>query len=346
MVKDRDRSPLPDHAQQPDRSPPRSPTATIVSVAILGFHRHPKPTSRDLVALAERVIDRIAACGWHHSDAILLPGGFLRLPDPVGHLSEPDRAMALLRRSVVRSLGELSLHLGSSCVLAVGIDLKPISKRIGGDQLVAAWRDGELISLVRKTFPANGDTDGSVPVYPVYETDFGSAARMITLASGRRAILLGCYDAFGLRGIVHRRFADLTAIRVVRNPTGDFERPTMEYRQSLLARWQRLMVVQPPDVALVAIHNFVRPGADGYWQRHGIAGASAALGGAPVIGASHFNLALPVNPHHSVLAARDVPQSHLNQGTWRLPHRWQPTASDVLTKTDGTPIALIRRFDI
>ncbi|MBL8569551.1 MAG: hypothetical protein JNK84_10745 [Phreatobacter sp.] len=298
--------------------------------------------------MAERIIDAIALSGWGDVEAVLLPGGFLRLPDPIGHLDETARREALLSRPMVRALGELSRRLAGRAgppFLVVGIDLKPLNRRIGGDQMVAAWRDGELVALTRKTFPANGDTDGWGPVYPVYEEDFSSPSRMVVLPRGRRAVLLGCYDAFGVRGIIHERHADLTAMRLARDRVNGLHRPSIALRRYFLARCRALMAAHPPDLALIAIHNFIRPGADGYWQRHGIAGASAALGGIPVIGASHFNEALPQDPDRSPLAAAGVPQTHLDQGGRREPHAVRPDASIVLHGRDGSPLAIIRRFD-
>ena len=194
--------------------------------------------------------------------------------------------------------------------------------------------------------PADGDTDGSGPIYPVYEEDFASPTRVITLGSGRRAILLGCYDAFGVRSLAHPRFANLTAIRLARDRTGNLRAPSMELRRGFLREWRAMVAEQAPDLGLVAIHNFIRPGADGYWQRHGIAGASAALGAVPVIGAAHFNEGLPILAGLSPLASIDVSTSHLDEGAWRRPHAWRPAASLTLPDADGVPVALIRRFDL
>lgn len=346
MVPDRDRSPMPAALAEPLRSHRSWPPSSIVSVSIHGYHRRPTPDPAKRVGLASRIVEAIAASGWPSIDAVLLPGGFLRLADPIGHLVEEGRSAALMRRRVVANLGGLSAHLDPSCTLVAGVDFKPFNRKVGGDQFVAAWRGGDLVALARKTFPADGDTDRSGPVYPVYEEDFASPSRVITLGSGRRAILLGCYDAYGVRSLAHPRFANLTAIRLARDRTGTLHRPTMELRRGFLREWRAMVAEQSPDLALVAIHNFIRPGADGYWQRHGIAGASAALGAVPVIGAAHFNEALPASPEQSPLASIDVPTGHLDEGAWRRPHAWRPAASLTLTDADGAPIALIRRFDL
>lgn len=346
MVPDRDRSPVSAVLAEPLRSRRSWPPSSIVSVSIHGYHRRPTPDPAKRVGLASRIVEAIAASGWPSIDAVLLPGGFLRLPDPIGYLDAEGRTAALMGRRTASELGALTARLNPSCTLVAGVDFKPFNRKVGGDQFVAAWRTGDLVALARKTFPADGDTDGSGPVYPVYEEDFASSSRVIMVGSGRRAILLGCYDAFGVRSAAHPRFANLTAIRLARDRIGTLHRPTMELRRGLLGQWRAMVAEQSPDLALAAIHNFIRPGADGYWQRHGIAGASAALGGVPVIGAAHFNEALPASPEQSPLAATGVPVGHLDEGAWRRPHIWRPAASLTLTEADGVPTALIRRLDL
>ena len=153
MVSDRDRSPMPTALADPLRRPRSWPPSSIVSVSIHGYHRRPTPDPAKRVALAARIVEAIAASGWPSVDAVLLPGGFLRLADPIGHLDEEGRAAALMRRRTVHDFGALSAHLGPSALVA-GVDFKPLSRKVGGDQFVAAWRGGGLVALARKTFPA------------------------------------------------------------------------------------------------------------------------------------------------------------------------------------------------
>uniref|UniRef100_UPI001954EF1C hypothetical protein n=1 Tax=Streptococcus pneumoniae TaxID=1313 RepID=UPI001954EF1C len=70
------------------------------------------------------------------------------------------------------------------------------------------------------------------------------------------------------------------------------------------------------------------------------AGASAALGGIPVIGASHFNRALPQTIDRSVLAATGVPASHLDLGPHRTMHALVPDDGFTLTDEDGQAAVL------
>jgi len=98
-------------------------------------------------------------------------------------------------------------------------------------------------------------------------------------------------------------------------------------------------------MALACIHNFDAPGRDSYWQRHGIAYASAALGGGLALGAAHFNYTLPA-AGSSTLAAFKVRRSHLSAGAHRPAHRHEALAS-VFIEGDGRdkPRALIRLFE-
>jgi hypothetical protein len=77
-------------------------------------------------------------------------------------------------------------------------------------------------------------------------------------------------------------------------------------RDSSFAAWADLVAARAPDVLLATIHAFERPGLDDYWQRHGIAHASAAHGGALAVGAAHFLKSLP--EYGSTLAAYGVPK--------------------------------------
>ncbi|MFN6951199.1 MAG: hypothetical protein ACK4NE_01190 [Albidovulum sp.] len=291
----------------------------------------------------------IARRDWPSVDAVLLPGGFFRLRNAIGALCDDDRRSALLATKAAGLCAQASRLLDGQhpgAVLVIGMDADPVSRKIGGDQLVTAWRSGDLVGIARKTFPSHGDTHGKQPPYPIFDLDFACTSRFVSLRSGHRALLLGCYDAFGTRSVIHSRFVDLVAMRLARDRHGGGHEPSLALRHAFLTRWRALIWAHPPDLALCAIHGFKRPGMDGYWQRHGIAGASAALGGIPVIGASHFNKALPRTADRSVLAAAGVPLSHLELGPHRPMHALAPSEGFTVADDDDRPVALIRRFDL
>lgn len=347
MVPDCDRSRMPAGAHDPPLGPS---TVSVVSAAVLGHSARPPPIARRrgplLMRMVEGLVDRR---DWPSIDAVLFPGGFFRLRNPIGSFGEDDRRLALLATKAAGLCADASRLLDArhpGAVLVIGMDADPVSRKIGGDQLVTAWQAGDLVGLARKTYPSYGDTHGQQPPYPIFNLDFASASRFVSLRSGHRALLLGCYDAFGTRSVVHSRFADLVAMRLARDRHGGWHEPSLALRREFLVRWRGLIRAHPPDLALCAIHGFTRPGMDGYWQRHGIAGASAALGGIPVIGASHFNKALPTSIDRSVLSAAGVPLSHLDLGPHRPMHALAPSEGFTVADEDGDPVALLRRFDL
>lgn len=347
MVIDRDRSLLPANGSQ-TRSGTRP--VSIVTVAVLGHSSRPRPVARRRGPLLLRIATAVAARNdWSSVDAVVLPGGFFRLRKAIGSFGEEERRSAVLATKAATLSAKASCILSarhSRALLVVGMDSDPVSRKVGGDHLVTAWQDGGLVSVARKTFPTHGDTHGRLPPYPVFDLDFTSPARMAPLRTGHQVLLLGCYDAFGARSIVHPRHADLMAMRLARDRTGEFHTPSIQLRRYFLARWRALILAHPPDLAFCAIHGFVRPGLDGYWQRHGIAGASAALGGIPVLAAAHFNKALPRAIDRSVLAATGIPLRHLDLGLHRRMHAHNPNDGFCLLDGDGGPLALIRRFDV
>ena len=83
-----------------------------------------------------------------------------------------------------------------------------------------------------------------------------------------------------------------------------------------LAQWTRL--VNRANAAAIAIHRFGgdgQPFSTSYWRRHGVATASAELGGWAVAGAN-FNARLP-DAGVDILAAHRVPYDHIAEGQRR-----------------------------
>lgn len=125
---------------------------------------------------------------------------------------------------------------------------------------------------------------------------------------------------------------------------GRLDMQSRQLRQDLIAAWRHLLRDQQVDVALAAIHRFEAPGRDGYWQRHGIASASAALNGGLAIDAAHFRRALPAL-EASTLAAAGITSEHLMQGLRRQAHRALPVAAFALPENECYPPAIVRLFE-
>lgn len=324
------------------------PPLHVVTVCVRGRDTYPMPQMSKRVLLLDRLIDALAQRPrWSNIDAVLLPGGFFRLPAPIARLRPIERRIILGGQDagLAGAAGSRLLNRHwPGVTLVIGIDSEPLSSRLAGDQLVAAWQDGELVGLARKAFPVASETNGKDPVFWSALDDADDPARVVTLRYGQRALLLACYDGFAVRALHGPRFAPLSALRLISDGKGRIRAPRPGEREEHLRRWLAMLRAIPPDLGLVAIHEFDRPGRDGYWQRHGIASASAALNGAPILAAAHFRRALPASLSGSSLAAHDVPLVHLDQGQHRLAHRLLPRDGFALPAGSAKASLLVRLF--
>jgi hypothetical protein len=301
-----------------------------------------------LKAMAQALAGRQS---WTPLDALLLPGGYFRLEQSIGFLNSEERDCVLNTSLIGKTCRQVSRTLSRAfpgIALVVGIDCEPMSNEFRGDQLTAAWRSGKLIGLGLKVFPSVADTDGKkTPPMRCYETEYDNPTRVIALRSGNKALLCSCYDAFGVRAKAGGSKDILRAIRYLTDANGQaVDPPSHLQRRALLRRWSNFIDASGVNIALAAIHNFEQPGRDLYWQRHGIASASAALGGGLVVGAAHYLEALPTDPRRSPLAAWAVPQSHIRAGLTRQAHMLAPVTAVTINGSLGpTPKALLRLYE-
>lgn len=326
----------------------RAFTTRIVSVAIRGSDKFPPPKTRARLDLLRLIVAALFnRDDWHAIEAIVLPGGYFRLKRVISLSSIRKRFARFAKNQLAAALLDIAGQLNQrwpGVAVVIGIDSDALDKRIGGDQLVAVWQGGALVALTRKAFPVDGDTDGKEPVYFVHADDADDPGRLITLSNGAKALVLSCYDAFAVRCLHGRRHVDLAAIRTIAFGKGPPRAATSDEKRDHLRRWLAFLDAHPPDLGLIAIHRFRQAGQDGYWQRHGIAGASAALQGAPVIGAAHFRRGLPSRLSASPLAAIGVPLSHLDAGAKRRAHRLAPQDGFTFRDEQGEAVALCRLF--
>src|SRR3954465_14948435 len=303
-------------------------TPRVVTVCVLGRKPMRPKHNGGSTRLLNRVVEAVISCvDWHPVDAIVFPGGFFRSPVYVGKRSHSERAAALEALDFGHAVMGAAYRLDGAhpgALIVVGIDSVPYSSDDHGDQLCVAFSPYGVVGIGRKVWPADGDTnwDGRPPVV-CYPADFGSPHRIVTLANSSRALLCACYDVFGVAEAIVGPTARIRYLRY-------------------LAPDQRV------DVALTAVHRFQQPGRDIFWQRHGLATASAALGGGLAVGAAFFTNRLPDgrNRWSSPLAACGVPGEHLSQGLHRPARCFEPV--DLLTingRRNGKPCALIRLFD-
>lgn len=330
--------------------PPR-----IATVCALGrTTKHPKHNGRS-IRLLDQVVDAVISCvDWHPVDAIVFPGGFFRSPVYVGNQFHSERAAALEATDFGRAVMAAAYRLDAavpSALIVVGIDSVPYSSEDQGDQMCVAFSPYGVIGIGRKVWPADGDTnwDGRPPVV-CYPADFGSPHRIVTLANGSRALLCACYDVFG---VAEANIGPTARIRYIRYLAADqrYDGTDADFvaaRRRLVVEWGQLLADQRVDVALAAVHRFQQPGRDIFWQRHGLATASAALGGGLAVGAAFFTDRLPdsLGRWSSPLAACGVPMEHLEQGLHRPARRFEPiTALTINGRRNRKPRALVRLFD-
>jgi hypothetical protein len=345
---------LPLFTKPPDVGEEHRFTTRIVTVCVKGVHNHYAANAKR-IALLNRIIEAIAKQlkanpQWQEIDAILLPAGFFSLPHPIGHKSNVKRMRRIQQLHIGQALKAASFSLNQrlrGTALIVGIDSLPLSKHYGGDQFMAAYVNGEITGLARKAFPVDGDSNGLHPCYWVRASDAENPYWLITLRNGAKALLLVCYDAYAVRLCHDKRHYDAKALRYQRAKAFRIKSISLKKRDKMLTRWITQITQEKPNIGLIGIHWFKRASGDGYWQRHGIAGASSALNGAPMIAASHFKKALPRYFNLSSLASINVPLEHLAQGNNRLAHRLKPTDGFTLNKSNkDKPQALIRLFEV
>jgi hypothetical protein len=327
------------------RRPIRS--ARIAAVCVRG--QRCKTTNPNLkrLALLETIVSHIVESDWQPLDAVLLPAGFLRLGRSLADLDFAGRATALAATRMGRSLLRQARRLDQAfpgALLVVGIDGDAMGE--GDDQLCVAIGAAGVVGVARKIFPTEMDTKNPDRAVTPRLADYDDPGRIVALASGRRAALCACYDVFGFHEGPDSGSSRTRAIRWIRDGSramGENEPAFTVLRRQALAAWQALWRGAGVDLALAAIHAFEQPGRDGYWQRHGMACAAAAIEGA-AIGAAHFEDCLP-DPDASTLAAAKVPKAHLTAGINRRAHSHPPIHSLVIRK-GGRNAAIARLFQV
>ena len=285
-----------------------------------------------LLEEAVRVLQKKRA--WHPIDALVLPGGFLWLSKSLGTTTFEQRRELLkaegIARNVTGALEELQ-SLSRGIRLVTGVMSRPRDKTERTEQACLAFDRKGLIGAARKMFPTQAESKGRRFMTPFVD-DYRSSERFVDLPNGSLAALHSCYDLFGTADIPSGGGARRAAIKVLRQRGSrlvDSHEDFRTTRDGSLAAWAELVSSKAPDVLLATIHAFDRPGLDGYWQRHGIARASAAHGGAFAIGAAHFIERLPQGG--STLAAYGVPARELSAGVSRRAHSLPALYSAVVT---------------
>lgn len=312
----------------------------IVTCCVAGGVCSSMAQNRRRLALLCHVLDQVMAeYGQDPPDALVFPGGMFRLTTRFAQLPGPYRFGLLNAQAFVTELvTRLRAYRRHTPMVIFGINAK-----LPAHQACLAVSGEGIVGLSVKHFFGVNDRDGKC--YPTTDAlDFRSMSRFVRLANGSVASLSDCYDLFGLREDPAHPGIRMRAIRRIHDRGRIVEEHDFGFsavRTRLAKEWWETRARASPDLAIAVIHSFAAPGRDGYWQRHGIAAASAFLGGGLVVGASHFAEGLPA--FNAPLAARGVPVDELTAGLHRQAHHlWPKTLREVVI--DGQIVAVLRLF--
>lgn len=285
------------------KKPVELPSLVVATAAVRGTVSRTPANNRKRERLLRDIVDHLDRDG-SPLGALVLPGGFFCLQQHVGHRPHPDRVEAILGAPFAPALLAAASALNNQhqgSLLVVGIDSVG-RKSEGGDQFCVALNPEGVVGLARKVFPVRGG-EGLI----VSANDFGDPSRVVPMPGGHKALLCACYDGFGISS------ADEKASLVQRLRVGDrvVSRGDRAFRRHLASGVARQTELQrTATVALIAIHGFRDGGTSTMWQRHGIASASAALGGGFVAAGAHF-APLPSSANRQTLCSLRVPRAHL-----------------------------------
>jgi hypothetical protein len=241
---------------------------------------------------------------WEAIDAVLLPGGFLYLDDYIGHLPDNERIERLNAAfgGIATATGRLT-HSPGALVVA-GVDGQEVIEDedgdIWGDQLCVAWNGGGVTGIGRKIFPTRGEEAVGLVVY---EEDFSTPNRLVTLPSGVNAVLCACYDGYAVGRRQNHDAAWQNSIRYISNtgnPANEYHEANAEEVTAGCDSFDHLL--HGCQVALISIHGFQGNNPVGRWQHYGLRPASSALEGF-AYAAAHFINRLPSTADVCILTA-------------------------------------------
>lgn len=239
---------------------------------------------------------------------LVLPAGMFFHDKTLAPLLLEERLDALNALEWSKTLAK---NCGNTAIIA-GVDIDSEDEATGQYSITIDKSGVRAVS--RKIFPTKGEVaTGAFIQAP----DFNDVSRFIN-AGQSNAIMHTCYDIFGSVDILSGKSSPNRLSHVpspsVKNTN---KKKCYEAYADILRPWAS--DTAHPFVS-VNIHHFAKPGRDIFYQRHGIASASAAFNGALVIGAAHFEETLPNVASQSTLAAYGVPYSHLSAHFHRQAH--------------------------
>jgi hypothetical protein len=114
---------------------------------------------------------------WHPLDAVVFPGGYLRLTRFVGRMSHRERCRSIVREPfgprLTAASGLLATATGGAR-LVIGLDSSSPYYGDYGDELCVALCGARVVGIARKIFPTDHDTRGRIRFIVPAIADFGS----------------------------------------------------------------------------------------------------------------------------------------------------------------------------
>ena len=307
------------------RRPSRSPRLATLCVQGLSASSTNDDTTQIMV-LPELVRVLYERTDWHPIDAVVLPGGFFHFAHSLAgvhyvrhrELLGSQRAVA----AITATVGLLDL-LSPGLRLVTGSLFTPPGEREPVGQASLAFDQDGLVGIAEDLFPS------APTAHRLHGNNYRAPERFIDLPSGSVALLSACYDIFGISHTGNKTIVRSPSIRPnprIRGSTKARHRGPDEAHDSALAEWAKLIAEHAPDVAIATVQRFDDEGLDSGWHDHGLARASASLGGAFAVGAAHLEESL-LRSSGSTLAAFGVPRHHLSGGSSQIPQGLTPIRS-------------------
>lgn len=269
---------------------------------------------------------------------LVLPGGMFWSDQALFMLSPHDRCEAIGDTSVITNLMTL---IPEGLTIITGLDICAPNKMEPFGQYSLAITKERVLAVSRKVFPTKGEVAKGAFTLP---QDFADPSRIITACPTEKAPLImhTCYDIFGS---VDAKIGKSSSSRLGHLKSLD----EAFCKKTSFQAYQNLLdddLLHNKAVITVNIHDFDKPGRDIFYQRHGIASASAAFNGAVVLGAAHFKHSLPLSRANSTLCAQRVPKSHLSARFHRKAHHLEASELFEINTRDNNAQAVLRIFSL
>jgi len=329
-------------------------TMRIVTICSSGGKAKSVARNPNRIKLLQHIMHSlILQSEWKDIDAVLFAGGYFFYNKFLGNLPYQQRKEELEKANFTKDIRMLAqmLHINGSpdAKVILGVDTKYRSDWENGDEFCVAYDKDGIAGIGRKVFPVDADTNLKElkRAIAVYYDDFDDTYRIISLPCSRNVLLCACYDMFGVNVYANSPSPRKNYIKYMYYKGELLKRDSPNFKRILnqrIAAWQNMLTKHEVEAVLSSIHRFNYPNAELYWQRHGIATASAAMGGKLAIAAANYRDYLP-EADEAPLAAFNVATQHITAGNHRKAEPFH--AKDSLPELEiDNEAAIIRLFEV